>query len=122
MTVYTSPSQLHDHLLPVGEIGAVGSAALSVMRIGKINPADESLDPDLFPVVYVLWKTSVSRSRPTRVLVAQGVKRDWRLGTLVHIQLVGRYLGEYKIVGIRAVRRDERVGMLPDTAMETDRI
>jgi hypothetical protein len=80
------------------------------MGTAIVRPTNESLNPCDFShhtlwdpgwVVYVLWKTSDARSRPTRVITSHGPVPGWKVGEKLYVQHdEGRYLGDYEIVGI----------------------
>lgn len=71
-------------------------------------------DPSL--VVYVMFKTSDTRTRPTRVLTSSGPLVGWTLGSehdLYHDQ-TGAQMGRYKVVGVKDFKSGEQAGDIPD--------
>ena len=71
-------------------------------------------DPKL--VVYVMWKTSDGRTRPTRVLTSAGPLAGWTLGSeheLYHDQS-GAQMGVYKVVGVKDFASGEQAGNIPN--------
>lgn len=90
---------------------------------GFLNPRSWAGPPhDFFdkgfmdePVAYVLFKTSESRTRPTRVLTSIG-GMGWKVGDemrLYHSQ-TGLLLGHYQICGISRKDNYIKVGNVPD--------
>lgn len=83
-----------------------------------LNPAKMATfqTPNLRAVGYVLWKESDSRTRPTRVVLAQDGGRGWKLDDQLHLYhfQTGLSLGLYRICGI--VRNDNgaQLGDVPD--------
>jgi hypothetical protein len=97
-----------------------GSAVLPVGS--SLNPAypqtAEYYADDL--VVYVMWKTSDQRTRPTRVLTSYGALSGWTINSvheLYHDQ-TGAQMGSYKVVGVKDFKSGESTGMIPNIAIK----
>ncbi len=70
--------------------------------------------------VYVMWKTSDARTRPTRVLTSAGPLPGWKINAefdLYHDQ-TGAQMGRYKVVGVKDFKSREQAGDIPDIAIK----
>lgn len=67
-------------------------------------------------VVYVMFKTTDARTRPTRVLTSWGPLAGWTLGTLhdLYHDQTGAQLGRYRVVGVKDFASGEQAGDVPD--------
>ncbi len=92
-----------------------------------VLPTGDSLNvwrPGLSPwatgVVYVMWKTSDARTRPTRVITSSGALSGWKINEefeLYHDQ-TGAQMGRYKVVGVKDFSTGEFAGQIPDLAIK----
>ncbi len=88
----------------------------------SMNPRNPYSSPffDSRLVVYVMWKTSDARTRPTRVLTSSGPLPGWKLNAefdLYHDQ-TGAQMGRYKVVGVKHFGSLEQAGDIPDIAIK----
>ncbi len=94
-----------------------------------VLPTGESLNPHrpttsaapwYGQTVYVMWKTSDARTRPTRVLSSSGPLPGWKLNAvfdLYHDQ-TGAQMGTYKVVGVKDFKSGEHAGDIPNIAIK----
>lgn len=71
-------------------------------------------------VVYVMYKISERRTRPTRNVTSYGPIDGWRIGTTVYLMhdQTHAMLGEYKVVGVKDFATGEEAGDVPDLSIK----
>jgi hypothetical protein len=70
--------------------------------------------------LYVMWKTSDTRTRPTRVLASSGPLPGWKIDSehdLYHDQ-TGAQMGRYRVVGVKDLKSGEQAGNVPDFSIK----
>lgn len=91
---------------------------------GTLNARDPNPEKHAYydptQAVYVMYKLSERRTRPTRNVTSYGAVPDWKIGLVVHLQhdQTSAYLGEYMIVGVKDFGSGEEAGDVPDLSIK----